>query len=149
MYVSESAVDITALQSPDSDQDVSRQGTSASTSRSVKILPVSQLSSSAPVPGASLKWGGRVNLLGEPGQHKIWSETLLPSLVWMRAYNWRDSLKSDAVAGITVGTMLIPQAMSYAKLAGLHPIYGLCKFRIHVLIDIPLLLLLLPNIPFC
>lgn len=29
------------------------------------------------------------------------------------------------MAGITVGTMLVPQAMSYAKLAGLHPIYGL------------------------
>jgi sulfate transporter 4 len=43
----------------------------------------------------------------------------------MKAYRWRDSLKADAIAGITVGTMLIPQAMSYAKLAGLHPIYGL------------------------
>ena len=116
MHVSESAVDITALQSPDSDQDVRRQGTSASTSRSVKILPVSQLSSSAPVPGVSLKRGGRVNLFGEPGQHKTWLETLLPSLVWMRAYNWRDSLKSDAVAGITVGTMLIPQVLRLANL---------------------------------
>jgi sulfate transporter 4 len=29
------------------------------------------------------------------------------------------------MAGITVGVMLVPQSMSYAKLAGLHPIYGL------------------------
>ncbi|KAJ6350176.1 hypothetical protein OIU78_006365 [Salix suchowensis] len=29
------------------------------------------------------------------------------------------------MAGLTVGIMLVPQAMSYAKLAGLHPIYGL------------------------
>lgn len=29
------------------------------------------------------------------------------------------------MSGITVGVMLVPQAMSYAKLAGLEPIYGL------------------------
>jgi sulfate transporter 4 len=29
------------------------------------------------------------------------------------------------MAGITVGIMLVPQAMSYARLAGLQPIYGL------------------------
>lgn len=29
------------------------------------------------------------------------------------------------MAGITVGVMLVPQSMSYAKLAGLEPIYGL------------------------
>lgn len=28
------------------------------------------------------------------------------------------------------------QAMSYAKLAGLHPIYGLCKFKFHMLLNI-------------
>ncbi|BBM99289.1 sulfate permease, SulP family [Marchantia polymorpha subsp. ruderalis] len=50
---------------------------------------------------------------------------LLPCIVWLRAYKWKEDLKADVVAGITVGTMLIPQSMSYAKLAGLHPIYGL------------------------
>ncbi len=111
MYVSESAVDITALQSAGSDQDVRRQGTSAFTGRPVKILPVSQLPPSSPAPGAPLKPGGRGNLFGEPGQQKTWPETLLPSLAWMRAYTWRDNLKMDAVAGITVGTMLIPQVL--------------------------------------
>ena len=36
-----------------------------------------------------------------------------------------DKLKSDLFAGITVGTILIPQGMAYALLAGMPPIYGL------------------------
>ncbi|KAG0573743.1 hypothetical protein KC19_VG205700 [Ceratodon purpureus] len=122
MYVSESAVDVAGLQSTGSDR---RQEGSASAARAVKILPVSQLTPTLSAPGAPVKKSGRGVLFGEPGREKTWPETLLPSLGWMKAYKWRDSLKSDAVAGITVGTMLIPQAMSYAKLAGLHPIYGL------------------------
>jgi hypothetical protein len=38
-----------------------------------------------------------------------WLERAVPSLKWMKEYKWRDSLKADAIAGITVGTMLIPQ----------------------------------------
>jgi len=34
-------------------------------------------------------------------------------------------LKSDAIAGLTVGVVLIPQAMAYALLMGVPPIYGL------------------------
>ncbi|XP_008777963.4 sulfate transporter 4.1, chloroplastic-like [Phoenix dactylifera] len=52
-------------------------------------------------------------------------ELLLPCIRWIRNYRWREYLQMDLVAGVTVGVMLIPQAMSYAKLAGLHPIYGL------------------------
>lgn len=54
-----------------------------------------------------------------------WLELLLPCTRWIRTYKWREYLQADVMAGITVGTMLVPQAMSYAKLAGLHPIYGL------------------------
>ncbi|XP_051186420.1 sulfate transporter 4.1, chloroplastic [Lolium perenne] len=54
-----------------------------------------------------------------------WAETALPCLAWMRRYRWKEDLQADLTAGITVGVMLVPQAMSYAKLAGLHPIYGL------------------------
>lgn len=43
----------------------------------------------------------------------------------MRTYQWRSYLKTDIMAGITVGTMIVPQAMSYARLAGLQSIYGL------------------------
>ncbi len=49
---------------------------------------------------------------------------LLPALSWLRSYQLAD-LRGDAVAGITVGIMLIPQGMAYSLLAGLPPIYGL------------------------
>jgi len=35
------------------------------------------------------------------------------------------ALRSDAMAGLTVGVMLIPQGMAYAVIAGVPPIYGL------------------------
>ncbi|EMS45032.1 Sulfate transporter 4.1, chloroplastic [Triticum urartu] len=54
-----------------------------------------------------------------------WAEAALPCLAWMRSYRWKEDFQADLAAGITVGVMLVPQAMSYAKLAGLHPIYGL------------------------
>uniref|UniRef100_A0A8I6Y072 SLC26A/SulP transporter domain-containing protein n=1 Tax=Hordeum vulgare subsp. vulgare TaxID=112509 RepID=A0A8I6Y072_HORVV len=54
-----------------------------------------------------------------------WAEAALPCLAWMRTYRWKEDFQADLTAGITVGVMLVPQAMSYAKLAGLHPIYGL------------------------
>ncbi|XP_039800798.1 sulfate transporter 4.1, chloroplastic-like isoform X2 [Panicum virgatum] len=54
-----------------------------------------------------------------------WAEAALPCVAWMRKYRWKEDLQADLAAGITVGVMLVPQAMSYAKLAGLHPIYGL------------------------
>jgi len=46
-------------------------------------------------------------------------------VAWTRNYRWKQDLQADLASGITVGVMLVPQAMSYAKLAGLHPIYGL------------------------
>ncbi|XP_020585462.1 probable sulfate transporter 4.2 isoform X2 [Phalaenopsis equestris] len=54
-----------------------------------------------------------------------WMELLVPCARWIRTYEWAEYLQVDIMAGITVGVMLVPQAMSYAKLAGLHPIYGL------------------------
>lgn len=47
-----------------------------------------------------------------------------PILHWLPRYEWR-YIKNDAIAGLTVGTMLIPQGMAYALLAGLPPIMGL------------------------
>src|SRR5688572_11469776 len=43
---------------------------------------------------------------------------------WLSGYD-RANLKGDLVAGLTVGAMLIPQAMGYALLAGLPPQVGL------------------------
>ena len=47
-----------------------------------------------------------------------------PFLVWFKDYN-AASLRLDAVSGLTVALVLIPQSMAYAQLAGLPPYYGL------------------------
>lgn len=52
------------------------------------------------------------------------SQRLLPFLAWLKDYR-PEHLKNDALAGLTVSVVLIPQAMAYAVLAGLPPIYGL------------------------
>ncbi|WP_119396420.1 SulP family inorganic anion transporter [Salinibius halmophilus] len=48
----------------------------------------------------------------------------IPAAHWLPNYKKQD-LTGDVVAGITVAMMLIPQAMSYAMLAGLPPYIGL------------------------
>lgn len=48
----------------------------------------------------------------------------VPAVDWLQHYQRRD-LRGDLIAGITVAMMLIPQAMSYALLAGLPPYIGL------------------------
>lgn len=48
----------------------------------------------------------------------------IPAADWLPNYRKQD-LTGDVVAGITVAMMLIPQAMSYAMLAGLPPYIGL------------------------
>ncbi len=48
----------------------------------------------------------------------------LPVSQWIRGYD-REWLRSDLAAGLTVGAMLVPQAMAYALLAGLPPEVGL------------------------
>ncbi|RHZ48847.1 hypothetical protein Glove_541g34 [Diversispora epigaea] len=51
-------------------------------------------------------------------------KSLFPIFKWIHRYNltW---LTGDLIAGITVGTVLIPQGMAYAKIAQLKPEYGL------------------------
>ena len=48
----------------------------------------------------------------------------VPALGSLRGYTFRD-LGSDALAGITVATVAVPQAMAYALIAGIPPFYGL------------------------
>jgi SulP family sulfate permease len=48
----------------------------------------------------------------------------LPFLRWFSNYD-KHLLKKDALAGITVGVVLVPQGIAYAMIAGLPPIYGL------------------------
>ncbi len=47
-----------------------------------------------------------------------------PFLAWFKQYNL-ESFRIDAISGLTVALVLIPQSMAYAQLAGLPPYYGL------------------------
>ncbi len=58
---------------------------------------------------------------------------VLPILVWAPQYE-RKNFRSDLAAGVTVGAMLVPQAMAYALLAGLPPEVGLYAATVPVVI---------------
>ncbi|MCJ7596379.1 MAG: SulP family inorganic anion transporter [Desulfobacterales bacterium] len=47
-----------------------------------------------------------------------------PFIDWFKRYN-AEGFRLDAVSGLTVALVLIPQSMAYAQLAGLPPYYGL------------------------
>ncbi len=49
---------------------------------------------------------------------------IFPFLAWFKKYSF-EAFRIDAVAGLTVALVLIPQSMAYAQLAGLPPYYGL------------------------
>ncbi len=54
-----------------------------------------------------------------------WVEVLFPIATWLKVYEWKNNLITDIIAGLTVGFMIVPQSMSYAKLAGLPVEFGL------------------------
>jgi SulP family sulfate permease len=58
-----------------------------------------------------------------PRQQRI-TDRIFPFLAWLKTYK-AAYIKNDAVAGLTVAVVLIPQGMAYAMLAGLPPVYGL------------------------
>lgn len=49
---------------------------------------------------------------------------VLPFLAWLPRLT-RENLRVDALAGLTVALVAIPQSLAYAQLAGLPPFYGL------------------------
>src|SRR5438552_8774035 len=49
---------------------------------------------------------------------------LLPALRWLRAYR-RNWLAPDALAGLAVWAVMIPEGMAYAGIVGVPPIMGL------------------------
>jgi solute carrier family 26 (sodium-independent sulfate anion transporter), member 11 len=61
-----------------------------------------------------------------PNQSEVSSycRSLFPSADWITRYNLR-WLMGDSIAGITIGFVVVPQAMAYAVLAELSPEYGL------------------------
>ena len=56
----------------------------------------------------------------------------LPFLAWFPAT--RETLRADFIAGMSVGLILIPQAMAYAQLAGVPAYYGLYAAFLPVLV---------------
>ena len=58
------------------------------------------------------------------GNQESWLKRLVPALDWLAHYE-RRNLPGDALAGLIVATLLIPQGMAYALLAGLPPQFGL------------------------
>ncbi|KAI4302377.1 hypothetical protein MLD38_038129 [Melastoma candidum] len=119
-YASASSRDLTTTPPP---------GTTDAMPRQVKVIPL-QHPSSAAAPSSSSPWDN--NSVWARWRSRLkrltwidWIEMFLPCSRWIRTYKLREYLQTDLVAGITVGVMLVPQGMSYAKLAGLEAIYGL------------------------
>jgi len=50
--------------------------------------------------------------------------SLLPIIIWLPNYE-RAWLRADVMAGLAVWAMTVPQALAYAGIAGVPPIYGL------------------------
>ena len=51
----------------------------------------------------------------------------VPILEWAPRYTF-EFFKADLIAGITIASLAVPQGISYANLANLPPILGLCKW---------------------
>lgn len=50
----------------------------------------------------------------------------VPILDWAPRYTFQ-LFKADFIAGITIASLAVPQGISYAGLANLPPVIGLCK----------------------
>lgn len=104
----------------------------ATQQRAVKVIPLQHPEPSSSGASASSSLVASTNTLLARWRAKLkgmtttdWICVFLPCYRWIRSYKFNEYLQHDVAAGITVGVMLVPQAMSYAKLAGLEPIYGL------------------------
>ncbi|KAJ2487009.1 hypothetical protein IWW37_005413 [Coemansia sp. RSA 2050] len=75
-----------------------------------------------PLP-SSKQWVSQ-NLAISRAKAATYAQSLFPILTWIYRYNWTWFI-GDMVAGVTVGVVVIPQGMAYAKLAQLPPEFGL------------------------
>lgn len=121
MYASSSVKDIQVLQAERGQPSGGRGGGG----RVRKVLPLQHFAFTAQQATETAREGASWWSLTLRRSWLEWLELLIPCARWMRTYNWKLYLRTDIIAGLTVGTMLVPQGMSYARLAGLHPIYGL------------------------
>ena len=65
---------------------------------------------------------------------KGWKSRFVPFLGWISELKDGSTLKADAIAGLTVALVLVPQSMAYAQLAGLPPYVGLYASFLPVII---------------
>ena len=63
-----------------------------------------------------------------------WKERFTPFMDWIGELKNGTTLKADAIAGLTVALVLVPQSMAYAQLAGLPPYVGLYASFLPVII---------------
>ena len=70
----------------------------------------------------------RRSFKGQSAREAAWNAAtrLLPCVTWLQRYKWRTRLAKDVAAGIAVAFLIVPQGLSYAGIAGLPAIYGLC-----------------------
>lgn len=68
---------------------------------------------------------------GLPAKRRVVSaiKYFIPVVDWLPQYKLT-LLAYDLIAGITIASMAIPQGISYANLAQIPPIIGLCKYLI-------------------
>jgi SulP family sulfate permease len=58
---------------------------------------------------------------------------IIPAFDWLADYD-KTCLRGDLAGGLTVGVIAVPQAMAYAMMAGVPPIYGLYASLIPLLV---------------
>jgi SulP family sulfate permease len=61
-----------------------------------------------------------------PPPHKTrFNLAFIPILQWLPRYEWRQWLRADVIAGVTLWGVVVPEGMAYAGLAGMPPQAGL------------------------
>ncbi|KAL8846157.1 MAG: hypothetical protein Q9221_008737 [Calogaya cf. arnoldii] len=100
-------------------------------SRGESVYSVSSADTYVEQEPSTAEWIRSVIPTGQGMLH--WAYNLFPFVHWIGRYNlqW---LSGDLVAGITVGCVVVPQSMAYARLAELAPEYGLYSSFMGVLI---------------
>ncbi|KAJ1791517.1 hypothetical protein LPJ59_004975 [Coemansia sp. RSA 2399] len=75
-------------------------------------------------PRASSKEWLKQNVVPTRTKTVAYAKSLFPIFTWIYRYNWTWFI-GDLIAGATVGVVVVPQGMAYAKLAQLPPQFGL------------------------
>ncbi|XP_011219081.1 solute carrier family 26 member 10 [Ailuropoda melanoleuca] len=79
------------------------------------------------------QWRRRARACSGPGAWRLLLARL-PPLRWLPHYRWRAWLLGDALAGVTVGIVHVPQGMAFALLTSVPPVFGLYTSFFPVLI---------------